>query len=128
MFFTLPPYSQNQLNQCSRSRTNRTTSRVFKHTNMTLTKSEESIRVDVWFASRTQVACVRTACCHIENLFTGVTIGFLGKMRFACSHFPINVTFNGCAVEIRNFLGEKRARKVDLLEGVEYVRTADIKD
>ena len=35
------------------------------------------------------------------------------------------MTFNGRAAEIRNFLGEKHARKVDLLEGVECVRTAD---
>jgi len=31
-------------------------------------------------------------------------------------------------VEIRNFLGEKRVRKIPLLEGVEYVRSADVKD
>ena len=49
-------------------------------------------------------------------------------MRFVYSHFPINVTLNGRTVEIRNFLGEKRVRKIDLLEGVEYVRTSDVKD
>jgi large subunit ribosomal protein L9e len=31
-------------------------------------------------------------------------------------------------VEVRNFLGEKRVRRVELLPGVEYVRTADVKD
>merc|ERR1711893_361323 len=31
-------------------------------------------------------------------------------------------------VEIRNFLGEKRVRKVKLLEGVEYVRNPNVKD
>merc|ERR1711862_359055 len=55
----------------------------------------------------------------------GVTRGFLYKMRFVYSHFPINVTLNGNTVEIRNFLGEKRVRKVELLEGVKYVRSAD---
>ena len=103
-------------------------SRNFKHINMALTKSEDNIRVDIWFASRTQVACVRTVCSHIENLITGVTKGFQYKMRFVYSHFPINVTLNGRTVEIRNFLGEKRVRKIDLLEGVEYVRTSDVKD
>merc|ERR1711862_957149 len=67
-------------------------------------------------------------CSHIENLFTGVLKGFCYKMRFVYSHFPINVTLNGNTIEIRNFLGEKRVRKVDLMDGVEYTRTSDVKD
>lgn len=31
-------------------------------------------------------------------------------------------------MEIRNFLGEKRVRKVELLPGVEYVRSSTVKD
>jgi large subunit ribosomal protein L9e len=86
------------------------------------------IKVDLWFATRKQLACVRTVCSHIENLFVGVTRGFLYKMRFVYSHFPINVTLTNEVVEIRNFLGEKRVRKVALLPGVKYVRTANVKD
>ncbi|EEC49956.1 predicted protein [Phaeodactylum tricornutum CCAP 1055/1] len=86
------------------------------------------IKVDLWFATRKQLACVRTVCSHIDNLFVGVTRGFLYKMRFVYSHFPINVTLTGETVEIRNFLGEKRVRKVKLLEGVSYERTASVKD
>jgi large subunit ribosomal protein L9e len=88
----------------------------------------EYIKVDLWFATRKQLACVRTVCSHIENLFIGVTRGFLYKMRFVYSHFPINVNLSGEIVEIRNFLGEKRVRKVTLLPGVSYVRSATVKD
>jgi large subunit ribosomal protein L9e len=86
------------------------------------------IKVDLWFATRKELACVRTICSHIDNLFVGVTQGFCYKMRFVYSHFPINVNLAGDNVEIRNFLGEKRVRKVKLLPGVEYVRTATVKD
>lgn len=86
------------------------------------------VKVDLWFATRKQLACVRTVCSHIENLFVGVQRGFLYKMRFVYSHFPINVTLNGETVEIRNFLGERRVRKVELPKGVEYVRSATVKD
>lgn len=91
-------------------------------------EDRDVIKVDLWFASRKQLACVRTICSHIENMITGVTRGFLYKMRFVYSHFPINVTLNGGNVEIRNFLGEKRVRKVPLLEGVKYVRSDNVKD
>lgn len=87
-----------------------------------------AVQVDLWFASRKQLACVRTVCSHVDNLITGVTRGFCYKMRFVYSHFPINVTLTGNIVEIRNFLGEKRVRKVKLMPGVEYVRSADVKD
>merc|ERR1712157_188050 len=100
---------------------------------MGVTKTEEEVekkfvQVDLWFSSRKQLACVRTVCSHIENMIVGVTRGFLYKMRFVYSHFPINVSTSGDTVEIRNFLGERRVRKVKLPEGVKYVRSEDTKD
>merc|ERR1712176_1395273 len=86
------------------------------------------VQVDLWFATRKQLACVRTVCSHIENMIVGVTRGFLYKMRFVYSHFPINVNLAGDVVEIRNFLGERRVRKVALPDGVEYTRSEDVKD
>ena len=113
--------------------------RDFKHIAMDLRiveseevdKGEEGkkyVKVDMWFATRKQLACCRTVCSHIDNLFTGVLRGFLYKMRFVYSHFPINVTLTGDVVEIRNFLGEKRVRKVTLMPGVKYERTSNVKD
>lgn len=89
---------------------------------------KKQIQLDLWFAFRKQLACVRTVCSHIENLIVGVTRGFTYKMRAVYSHFPINVTLSGNNVEIRNFLGEKRVRKVELLPGVKYDRAANVKD
>lgn len=86
------------------------------------------IKVDMWFANKKQLACCRTITSHIDNLFVGVTRGFTYKMRFVYSHFPINVNLTGNVVEIRNFLGEKRVRKIEMLPGVNYVRSANVKD
>ena len=114
-----------------------TLTRDFKHIDVDLQivggaddegNEKKFVRVDLWFASRKQLACVRTICSHIDNMFVGVTQGFLYKMRFVYSHFPINVTLTNGYVEIRNFLGEKRVRRVKLADGVEYVRTANVKD
>ena len=103
--------------------------RDFKHMDMDLKiLGDKHIRVDLWFANRKQLACVRTVISHIDNMMVGVTRGFLYKMRFVYSHFPINVTHTGKNVEIRNFLGERRVRRLPLPDGVEYVRSADVKD
>lgn len=90
--------------------------------------AKDYIKLDIWFATRKQLACVRTICSHIENLFTGVLRGFFYKMRFVYSHFPINVTLMGDVVEIRNFGGDKQVRRVKLLPGVSYERSANVKD
>jgi large subunit ribosomal protein L9e len=101
---------------------------------MDLQQNEEGteLKVDIWFGNRETVATIRTVTSHIENMITGVTKGFKYKMRFCYAHFPINVTAvkdgEKDIVEIRNFLGEQKARRVTLLDGVNFTRTADVKD
>nr|AFK41222.1 unknown [Lotus japonicus] len=67
---------------------------------------------------------------HVDNLITGVTKGYRYKMRFVYAHFPINasITNDNKAIEIRNFLGEKKVRKVDMLDGVSILRSEKVKD
>jgi len=113
--------------------------RAFKHIALdmqlvTSESGEKELKVDMWFGNRENVAAIRTICSHIENMIVGVTKGFKYKMRFCYAHFPINVSMDNKSVpgkeivEIRNFLGEKKVRRIELLDGVKYVRTADVKD
>ncbi|XP_071690772.1 large ribosomal subunit protein uL6-like [Rutidosis leptorrhynchoides] len=112
-----------------------TLTRNFKHLNLdflliTDEEGKRKLKVDAWFGSRKTTAAIRTALSHVNNLIVGVTQGFRYKMRFVYAHFPINasITNNNKAIEIRNFLGEKKVRKVDLLDGVTVVRSEKVKD
>jgi len=107
-----------------------TLKKSFEHIDMdlALVGGGKFVRLDLWFANKKQLASVRTVMSHIINMMTGVTQGFRYKMRFVYSHFPINVAVNGNDVEIRNFLGERRVRKVTVAEGVKAMRSADVKD
>ena len=51
-------------------------------------------------------------------------------MRSAYAHFPINcvVTENNTLVEVRNYLGEKYIRRVQMLPGVTVYNSAKVKD
>ena len=107
----------------------------FKHLDVDayLGKDEDGktcLKVDVWFGKRATLAAIRTLCSHVQNMITGVTLGFRYKVRLVYAHFPVNVAIeNGNkTVEIRNFLGEKRVRKITMLEGVKVDRNPAIKD
>ncbi|CAK8571082.1 unnamed protein product [Lathyrus sativus] len=109
--------------------------RDFKHLNLdfqliTDENGKRKLKVEAWFGSRKTSAAIRTALSHVDNLVTGVTKGYRYKMRFVYAHFPINASIanSNTTIEIRNFLGEKKVRKVDLLEGVTVVRSEKVKD
>jgi large subunit ribosomal protein L9e len=107
-----------------------TLTKSFKHVAMEITlKSEKAVQLRVWNGGRKHVACIRTIASHIENMVKGVTIGFEYKMRFVYAHFPINANCgDGSSIEIRNFLGDKAARIIPMLEGVTIEISAAQKD
>ncbi|CAK8686589.1 large ribosomal subunit protein uL6-like [Clavelina lepadiformis] len=103
----------------------------FGHLKIELSKvGPNSLKVEKWFGSRKDLACVRTVCSHITNMATGVTKGYRYKMRSVYAHFPINcnITDEGRKIEIRNFLGEKFVRKVDMRGGVTVTASPKQKD
>lgn len=104
----------------------------FKHILVEISKekTKKILRLNVWFGNRKKVANLNTICSHISNLFIGVTIGFEYRMRSVYAHFPINIEIGeeGRLVEIRNFLGERRIRKIKLPFEVSCVKSEKTKD
>merc|ERR1719433_735161 len=88
------------------------------------------VRARMYFAKSKQLSMLRTCCSHISNLFDGVEKRFQYTMRLVYAHFPINanITNGGKTVEIRNFLGEKIVRTVNMLPGVIIEKSAAAKD
>ncbi|ORY05739.1 large subunit ribosomal protein L9e, variant [Basidiobolus meristosporus CBS 931.73] len=108
-----------------------TLTKSFTHVDMEIRKvGANKVRLAIWHGGRKHVACLRTIRSHIQNMITGVTKGFLYKMRFVYAHFPINVNISDDSktVEIRNFLGEKVIRRVQMLEGVTIKHSEAQKD
>jgi large subunit ribosomal protein L9e len=100
----------------------------FRHIEVDMFLVEEEgvkkLNVDCHFGKRKHLASIRTVISHVQNLITGVTKGFEYKMRLVYAHFPININIEkkGAVVEIRNFLGEKRVRVVEMLPGCSIAR------
>ena len=49
---------------------------------------------------------------HVENMFHGVTEGWVYEMEVFYAHFPMQVTVESDEVVIENFLGERAPRTV----------------
>lgn len=90
----------------------------------------DKIKFIVWHGGRKHLACLRTAKAAVANMIKGVTVGFQYKMRAVYAHFPINIIIAGDkkSAEIRNFLGEKRVRRVTMMEGVTITEDKAQKD
>jgi large subunit ribosomal protein L9e len=108
-----------------------TLTREFKHVpvDLKLVNFGRQIKCEMWFGNTKPRASIRTVCSHINNMFTGLRKKFQYKLRAVYAHFPINTNIikGGKAVEIRNFLGEKVVRTIDMLEGC-TIRTSEVKD
>uniref|UniRef100_A0A915JC73 Large ribosomal subunit protein uL6 n=1 Tax=Romanomermis culicivorax TaxID=13658 RepID=A0A915JC73_ROMCU len=108
-----------------------TLKRDFRHQSLDISLlNKRTLRVRKWFGVREELACIRTICSHIQNLIKGVTLGYRYKMRSVYAHFPINIAIQekGSLVEIRNFIGEKIVRRIELPEGVTAKVSTDQKD
>lgn len=104
--------------------------RVFKPAGgLTMTRYKGKLEITKYWGKRRENAVCRSIGSHIHNMITGVTEGFRYKMRSVYAHFPINVLMkeNGSLVEIRNFMGEKKVRRVRMKDGVTCF-TGDQKD
>ena len=106
--------------------------RNFKHLplELWLGDSGKTVCARMFFAKTKQISCLRSVCSHIQNLFEGVSKKFEYRMRLVYAHFPINanITNGGKTVEIRNFLGEKNVRTVNMLDGVVIEKSQNTKD
>ena len=103
--------------------------RDLSHCHADIRVQDGKVIVESWFTATKQKSALKSALSAVVNLMNGVQTKFRKIMRLAYSHFPINVTVEngGKCCEIRNFLGEKIVRKIDMLGDCKVSKT-DTKD
>lgn len=70
-------------------------------------------------ASKNEKKRINTIAAHINNMITGVQEGFEYELKICSGHFPMTVETKEKEAIIKNFIGEKKERKINLPEGIE---------
>lgn len=82
----------------------------FSHAKVYLKRDGSHILVESYIKGKRGKSMCGTVASHIKNMATGVTEGFIYKLKIVYSHFPMSVKVEGNKVVIENFMGEKSKR------------------
>lgn len=94
-------------------------SRNFNIGKIKLEKRDSKIIIGHKAATKNEKKIINTITAHINNMIKGINKKFEYKLKVCFSHFPITVEVKGKEALIKNFLGEKVARKVNIPNNVE---------
>ena len=90
------------------------TSRKITATGLSVAVSGNRVMLESGSDSKKEKKLIESMRAHVVNMIRGVTEGHTYKMKVCFTHFPITVTVTGNQLVVKNFLGEKTPRKIDL--------------
>ncbi|RLE47627.1 50S ribosomal protein L6, partial [Candidatus Woesearchaeota archaeon] len=102
--------------------------REFNHPKIKLNIKDGSVVLGVVKATKREKKMLKTYVAHVGNLFKGVVNAFHYRLKICSSHFPMNVSVNNNKLTIKNFLGEKSPRVLDIKAGVDVKVNGDVID
>jgi large subunit ribosomal protein L6 len=105
---------------------NGTNERSFSLSSLKLEKKGDEIIIGTDKGSKKEKMRMYTIVAHIKNMMKGVEEKFEYKLKICFGHFPITVEIKGKEAIIKNFLGEKVARKAKIPEGAEVEVSGDV--
>lgn len=100
--------------------------RIFKIGKLKFEVKEGKIIIGHDKSTKTEKKMMNTITSHINNLLRGVQKKFEYKLKVCASHFPMTVKAEGNKAIIKNFLGEKIDRIVNIPNNVEIKIDKDI--
>jgi large subunit ribosomal protein L6 len=99
--------------------------RAFSYPGVMLAVEGRDIILTAPKASRKEKRMLYTFRAHVLNMVRGVQEPYIYRLKACSSHFPMTVAVAGSRLVIKNFLGEKTPREVDIRPGVKVTVSGD---
>ncbi|MEA3414299.1 MAG: 50S ribosomal protein L6 [Nanoarchaeota archaeon] len=101
-------------------------SRTFKIGRLDFNIKDNKIILGNKFSTKTEKKIMNTLVAHIKNMIKGVQEKFEYQLKICFSHFPFTIKQEGNKIIVKNFLGEKVDRIVEMPKGAEIEIKKDI--
>lgn len=98
--------------------------RKFVIHNISLKKEGNTIMLKADNSTKREKKIIGSIAAHIRNMLSQKTFEY--KLQICSVHFPINVSINNKQIIIKNFLGETKERKADILDNVDVKLQGDV--
>jgi len=82
-------------------------------------KEENRILIQYKNATKKEKRIIKTNLAHIKNMIRGVQEKFQYKLKICFNHFPFTLKIEENKAIIKNFLGEKKERIIEMPKDVE---------
>ncbi len=103
-------------------------SRRFPNPNITIKAEGSSITITAKGSTKKDKKIIGSIKSHVKNMIKGVREGYTYDMKICSGHFPMNVAATGKELVVKNFLGERVPRKLQIRGNVTIkVAGSDIK-
>jgi len=100
--------------------------RKFNTLKLDFKKENNQIIIGHKKATKKEKKLINTLSAHIRNIIKGVQKKFEYQIKICYSHFPITVELKDKEILIKNFLGEKEPRKMEVPEGADVEISKEI--
>jgi len=100
--------------------------REFPSRSVSIKKQDKTIEIENLLPNSKSRALVGTFKAHINNMLSGVNKPFIYKLKVCSLHFPMSIKMSGNILEVQNFLGGKKPKKVKISSDVNVAIEGEI--
>ena len=91
--------------------------RSLKQKNVSITATDKKIVLETRIGTKSDKKEIGSLTAHVKNMIRGVAQNHVYTLKICSGHFPMNVGLSGSRFTIKNFLGEKVPRVLELKKG-----------